>query len=302
MSQSKIVSISLRNFQKWKKLKLDLQSVTTIVGKSDSGKSAVIRALFWVVFNKPNGKSFIRHGASYCKVTVVLSDGTRVTRKRSKKDNVYILNGDVLRSFKNDPPAPVTKALQLCRDNFLLQHDQTYWLSLSPAEISKKLNEIADLSSMDKATKIAHNKLRESKSKKKFCEEELHRSQKTLHRLQHVPAMLEGFETLKTLERKLNDTADTKARLSSLFQQLAQTTEQAKHIETALFLWRKVEDTKARKHAIEETAETIQLLIRQIDSKKKELACLQKQVEILKVSTKVPSVTCPKCKNEFQLP
>lgn len=68
--------------------------LNVVVGPSDFGKSALVRALRWLYYNEPRGANFIRVGARTCRVTVELDDGTRVTRLRSisgKKENQYIL-------------------------------------------------------------------------------------------------------------------------------------------------------------------------------------------------------------------
>jgi exonuclease SbcC len=68
--------------------------LNVIVGPSDFGKSALVRALRWLYYNEPRGANFIRVGARTCRVMVELDDGTAVTRLRSisgKKENQYIL-------------------------------------------------------------------------------------------------------------------------------------------------------------------------------------------------------------------
>lgn len=55
-----IKSIEIENFQSHKYSKLDFsERLNVIVGPSDNGKSAIIRALKWVLFNEPKGTDFI---------------------------------------------------------------------------------------------------------------------------------------------------------------------------------------------------------------------------------------------------
>ncbi|MFD1426216.1 AAA family ATPase [Kroppenstedtia sanguinis] len=65
--------------------------INVFVGPSDSGKSAILRALRWVLYNEPKGTDFIRAGKKRCRVTLTLSDGTEITRMRSASVNRYIL-------------------------------------------------------------------------------------------------------------------------------------------------------------------------------------------------------------------
>ena len=53
-------TITIKNFQSHKKTVITLApTLTAITGKSDHGKSSIIRALRWVYNNKPQGFKFI---------------------------------------------------------------------------------------------------------------------------------------------------------------------------------------------------------------------------------------------------
>jgi len=53
--------LQIQNFQSHKDSLLEFDpGVNVIVGSSDSGKTAVIRALRWLVWNRPSGDAFRR--------------------------------------------------------------------------------------------------------------------------------------------------------------------------------------------------------------------------------------------------
>lgn len=56
------MKLRIQNFQAHKDTTIEFDRITTIVGPSDIGKSAVLRALKWVAKNEPNGTSFVRDG------------------------------------------------------------------------------------------------------------------------------------------------------------------------------------------------------------------------------------------------
>jgi DNA repair exonuclease SbcCD ATPase subunit len=58
-----IKHLMLRDFQSWRKLDLELGPVTMLVGKGNSGKTAIIRALKYALTNQ-TGDDFIREGAA----------------------------------------------------------------------------------------------------------------------------------------------------------------------------------------------------------------------------------------------
>lgn len=94
-----ITAIEIENFQSHEHTKVEPAPdghLTVIIGPSDSGKTAVFRALRWVAYNVPQGTDFIRAGASRAKVTVILSDGRRIVRERTRGGGVnrYIIFED----------------------------------------------------------------------------------------------------------------------------------------------------------------------------------------------------------------
>ena len=290
-----IKTVILRNFQKWKKLTLELSQTTTLVGPSDTGKSAAIRALFWVIFNSPKGSSFIRHGAKYCKVAIVTSDGHTITRKRSAKENVYIVNGEVLKSFKTDPPALVNELLRVYRDSFLLQHDAVYWLSLSPTEISKRLNEIADLSSMDKAIREAQKRKRENKSRIRFVKTELQSAKEECEKLSDVPAAWDAFETLQNLEQQILLGNNQTARLRCLVSDLELSANQKNHIATAIQLWERIESLEDASDDAEKTIRDVRNLTQKEKECLRQKSNLSEQEKSLQDTIAKQSKVCSKC-------
>lgn len=142
--------IEIRNFQAHKKLRIDFdEPITTIIGSTDSGKSAIIRALVWVITNKPGGDSFIRHGKNKCSVEIGLENGHAVQRIRGKKENTYILDGKVFNAIKTDVPEEMKKIFNISENCIQQQHDPIFWFSSSAGEVARKLNLIVNLDIID---------------------------------------------------------------------------------------------------------------------------------------------------------
>lgn len=141
--------LTIKNFQPHEKLKIDFDPrVTSIIGSSDVGKSAVVRSLRWVVTNKPGGEAFIRVGSD--RVTAIIEvDGHTLKRSRGRQNNSYHLDGEPLRSFGTDVPEPVAKLLNVTDENFQGQHDAPFWFALSAGDVSRRLNDIIDLGVID---------------------------------------------------------------------------------------------------------------------------------------------------------
>jgi DNA repair protein SbcC/Rad50 len=104
----------IENFQSHHYTEIDFSDgLNVFVGPSDSGKSAILRALRWVLFNIPRGSEFIRTGAKECRVSLIFADGTEVIRLRSSSVNRYILRKpdgteQIFEGFGNTVPQEVT--------------------------------------------------------------------------------------------------------------------------------------------------------------------------------------------------
>src|SRR5687767_10377413 len=85
----KLKQIRLSNFQSHADTTVDLHpGVNVIIGHSNVGKSAIFRALNWVLRNRPSGTGFIRHGQKEVEVTISSDEGC-VLRQRGKSKNSY---------------------------------------------------------------------------------------------------------------------------------------------------------------------------------------------------------------------
>jgi len=90
-----ITSLELDNFQCHARTRLAFSpGLNVIVGPSDQGKTAIIRALRWVLYNEPRGSDFVRVGADTCRVAVSFDDGTRIVREKGPRTNRYVLYRD----------------------------------------------------------------------------------------------------------------------------------------------------------------------------------------------------------------
>jgi exonuclease SbcC len=70
-----IDSLSIQNFQSHEKTELEFdEGINIIIGQSDSGKSAILRALNWVVNNKPNGEAFKSNWGGDTKVKIIIEE------------------------------------------------------------------------------------------------------------------------------------------------------------------------------------------------------------------------------------
>ena len=86
-----IKQVTIKNFQSHKKTVLNLHNgVNAIIGKSDCGKSAILRALGWCIRNRSEDRGFRSSWGGKTDVELTFTDGKEISRVQ-EKDNFYYL-------------------------------------------------------------------------------------------------------------------------------------------------------------------------------------------------------------------
>ena len=208
--------IQIRNFQAHSKLQVEFDSqCTTIIGPSDVGKSAIIRALRWVCTNKPDGQAFIKQGASGCSVQLFI-DERKIVRSRGKGTNSYKLDGHELKAFGTNVPDTISQIVNLSPVNFQQQHDAPFWFSLSAGQVSRELNAIVDLGMIDDALAAAAKGLSSARSEAAVTEDRLEAAELRLKGLGWVKEAGAEFDKVQAIRAKHTRLATQRAILGRL--------------------------------------------------------------------------------------
>ena len=176
-----ITHASIKGFQSHVDTEIDFSDrVNIITGSTNSGKSALIRAIRWVLRNKPRGDAFINHqfakAGQQCEVSLHFSNGVIITRsKGSKKGNKYKIEREgkepeVYSGFGDEIPVEVIAAhgiditdfgenikLDL---NFGGQLDAPFLLSESPRTPAVVFGHLIGLETTDAATRLTSTQKR----------------------------------------------------------------------------------------------------------------------------------------------
>lgn len=211
-----LTTLHIKDFQAHANLTVALDpGITAIVGPSDVGKSAIIRALRWVSQNTPSGEAFLRSGAKRVEVALEV-DGREVTRGRGKGGNTYDLDGKRFEAFGNDIPSEVSSLLRLSPMNFQGQHDGPFWLQETAGEVSRQLNRIVNLDVMDKALSSVDSMLRELRAQEEVSKSRLEQAKTDRQRLKFARQMDTELRGLTLLNQTFEKTAANRARIGSL--------------------------------------------------------------------------------------
>lgn len=144
----------LHNFQSHTYSELDFDpGVNVIVGPSDSGKTAIIRALRWLVWGRPLGDSFIHHGKYLCKVSIELSRQKILREKVRGGETSYQFLDRRYTALKTEVPEEVRAFLNLGETNLQQQLDRPFLLDSSPGQIAQHWNRVVHLDVIDSGIK-----------------------------------------------------------------------------------------------------------------------------------------------------
>lgn len=145
-----IQEIRLENFQAHRQLRLALSpGLNVIVGPTDRGKSAIIRAIKWLALHESQD-GIITHGETSVKVGVKTDEGP-IVRFRDKKKYGYKLGQAEFVACGKEQPKDVQARHNLSEINFQGQHDSHFLLSLTPGQAAKEINKIVALDDIDVA-------------------------------------------------------------------------------------------------------------------------------------------------------
>lgn len=244
-----IKSFSIKNFQSHKNTKLEFHTgVNAIVGNSDVGKTAILRAMNWVINNKPGGDSFRSNWGGDTIVELCI-DKFKIIREKSKQDgNCYHLetylekkygNGDSLHSFKafkHDIPEEIKQTINFSPLNIQSQMDSSFLLSNSPGEVAKYLNQVVNLDKIDTALKNITRKVKEENHKLEDKKEQLADLNNELEQYNWIIPAEKKLEKIEQLDIGIENTKLCKSTLISIGNEIISIKEKIDKINSILVI------------------------------------------------------------------
>lgn len=190
-----INSLSIQNFQSHKDSTLNFHpGMNVIIGKTDSGKTSIIRALRKLIQNKPSGEAFRSDWGGDTEITINLSSGETISRIIKNSKNLYILNNNEFTAFGQDIPEEIVKALNLSEINLQQQFDKFFLIQNTPGEVAKHFNKIAHLDVIDKSIAFLNKETNQLTSSLKHDKK----------RIEELKEELKKFDSLDEFEKELN--------------------------------------------------------------------------------------------------
>ncbi len=200
-----IESIQLQNFQSHHNSHLELSDGVNIIhGPTDNGKSVIIRAIRWVIINRPTGDKFRTHETKQTTVTLE-TDNFIIQRRKSDSKNEYKMDDVVYKALRSSVPEDISTALNLSEANIQSQHEVYFLVDKSPGHRSKQLNEVAGLQVMDKVLKKVNSEVRSINSKIKAVNDILIDAQNEILNLEWINSADSFLNKLENFSNKIED-------------------------------------------------------------------------------------------------
>jgi len=206
-----ISSVEIINFQGHAYTYIEFGSgVNVFKGQSHKGKSSIIRALKWALFNTPRGEGF---KASFAKeedpveVTISFTDGDFIRRKKIGTKNTYETeehcNENILNAVGSDVPDEVKEVTQISEVNFQSQEDSYFLLQDTPGKVGRKISEVVGLQIIAESKKKIDEVANKTATRLKVNKEDTKSTIENLRDFEHLEDVEEIVTSIETsLKRK----------------------------------------------------------------------------------------------------
>ena len=219
-----IKELVIENFQSHKGSILHFdKGVNIIVGTSDSGKTAIIRALRWAMTNKPSGEEFRSYWGGDTSVTVAVGDSNKkhmgnkvVQRIKADKGNTYLLDEEKFAAFGQNVPEEIQKVFNINEVNLQGQLDAPFLLSSSPGDVAQHFNKVANLELIDSSIKRATSEINSLQGRLNGFETELNRNESAITNFIDLDTCEEEVKNVEILGKQLDELGRNSSRLQDI--------------------------------------------------------------------------------------
>jgi len=202
-------SLKIENFQSHKNTFLEFSpGINIISGSSNNGKTAILRALHWTFFNRPQGiafKSTFSDKKETCKVSLIIND-TEITRERNNSINSYQVGSSLFTTIGNDVPSEVSSAINISDINCASQFERHFLLMDSPGEVGRTINKVVKLDDIDALISNISSKITSTNKELEIKKQDLDK----------LNASLEKFKDYDLIENLVNQIVEYDSKVKTI--------------------------------------------------------------------------------------
>jgi len=226
-----IKSLTLKNFQSHEDSTFEFcEGVNVIIGRSDHGKSSAVRALRWVLTNRPTTTSFIRRGTGTvgkrgaakigtAEVDIVVhKDGkdVKIVRRRGHELNECTVGDEEFTTLGKDVPELVTEVLNLDEMNIQKQHDRPYLIFETPGAVASTFNKFTNLDKVEGAVSILNSDLKSCVMEKKNLEKDQIELDKEIEKFSYLADFESMVDVYEEIHADINKSEDAVRSIKSI--------------------------------------------------------------------------------------
>ena len=208
-----INNLKIHNFQSHKDTCLEFdKGINVIMGQSNQGKTSILRALNWVISNRPSGlafKSSFSDKKDLCSVILNINN-QEITRKKNDNINSYEIGSSVFNTLGNNIPIEVSTAIGMSGINIQTQFERHFLLMDSAGEVGRTINKIVNLEIIDSLISNLNSKVLSINKEYEIKKEEL----------EIIYQKLDKFKDLDFIEDSVNEIIELSSKLNKLKDQV----------------------------------------------------------------------------------
>lgn len=283
-----IESLEIKNFQSHKDSLFEfVPGVNIIIGPSDSGKTAILRALELLITNRPLGNEFNSNWGGRTVVRMKTTEGVMITRAQAEDgtDKTYKVStiDSPMKAFGSDVPKEIKEALNIDEVNVQSQLDPPFLLTKTAGEVAKHFNKIAHLETIDLANANIKKAINQINSTIKHKQTDLVNKKKELESYDYLTEFESEIQAIESLQK----TVDSK---NVEFKELDRIVAQIQNIESEIEEYQKIIEIESvldktlglfnSKSTLQDQFDTLNDLVNEITETNDTLKEFEKVVEI----------------------
>lgn len=217
-TQRYITKVRIENFQSHEDTEFELSpGVNLIVGSSEAGKSAILRAINFALHNEPRGDDFVRMERDETRVHIWWSDGCYLCRIKGESRNaVLIIDQDGhqqgYEKIGTSLPSEALKVLGYPPIDsesgpiaYADQHQPLFLVTLSASELPRTISRLTGIDDFEDAAETLNKEANAANRKIKDSTKRLEKYDTDLKAFQGLDDKLKHLETMDGLAEKIDD-------------------------------------------------------------------------------------------------
>jgi exonuclease SbcC len=242
-----IVKVRIENFQSHEDTEFELSpGINLLVGSSDAGKSAVLRAINLAYHNQPRGNDFIRQGCDEARVHIWWNDGCYLCRIKGEHRNAVLIKDkdgfeegyerigatlppEVLAVLGNPPIDEESGPIA-----YADQHQPLFLVTLSSSELPRTISRLTGIDDFEEAAELLNKKANTANRQIKDSTKRIENYNEQLKTYDSLDAQLNHMDKMEHLSEQIDEISDVVTNARNLKQNYDDLMEMGRVANTAL--------------------------------------------------------------------